>query len=134
MCALRIGLALPGPVAVFGRPLFLVLALVLTGCAQSTALTPGGWDVGAPQSPMADAGRPRVEMEADGLPAQAPPLRREPSAPDDPSEPFSPNYGPRPAAAPSVKAVTRTIIPNDLPPAFRRRLASAVGGWRARAW
>ena len=126
MCALRIGQAPPGPASVLARPLFLVLALVLAGCAPSTAFTPAAWNGGGPQTPVADAGRLRVEMEADGLPAQAPPLRREPSAPDDPSEPFSPNYGPRPTTAPAMKAASRALIPNDLPPAFHPRLASAV--------
>jgi hypothetical protein len=34
----------------------------------------------------------KIEVEADGLPAQLAPRQR-PQQPDDPSEPWSPNYG-----------------------------------------
>ncbi len=44
--------------------------------------------------------RPQVEIEGDGLEGQRPPLRRTDETPDDPSEPFSPNYG----AAPALEA------------------------------
>jgi hypothetical protein len=127
MCALRVSQALTWPETVLRGPLFLVLALGLTGCAQSAALTPEDWNVGGPQTSVAHAGRPRVELEADGLPAQTPPLRREPSEPDDPTEPFSPNYGPRPTVAPAKRAAALSDIPPDLTPALRSRLASAVG-------
>jgi hypothetical protein len=96
MRASPIGQALPRPTTVLGRSVFAVLAIVLAGCAPSGTYAPESWNVGGPQSAMADSGRPRVELEADGLPAQTPPLRREPIEPDDPSEPFSPNYGPSP--------------------------------------
>jgi hypothetical protein len=39
-----------------------------------------------------------VEIEDDGLEAQRPPRRRPQTHPDDPTEPFSPNYGAVPAA------------------------------------
>jgi hypothetical protein len=127
MRALRIGQVLAVPARVLSRSLFLVLAIVLAGCAPSGTYVPESWNVGGPQPPVADAGRPRVEMEADGLPAQTPPQRREPSEPDDPREPFSPNYGPRPAPAPAMKAAVRAHLPHDLAARFRRRLASAIG-------
>ncbi|MEO1649965.1 MAG: hypothetical protein AAFR60_03170 [Pseudomonadota bacterium] len=38
---------------------------------------------------------PKPEIEADGLPVQTAPFHAEVREPDDPSEPFSPNYGPR---------------------------------------
>lgn len=73
-----------------------VLVLLLAGCAA---------DQDARRS-VAQADSPRVEIEPDGLPAQTPPRRRSLEEPDDPSEPFSPNYGgaplrkaQRPAAA-----------------------------------
>lgn len=106
MSALRSREFPPGPAHRLGRPLFLLLAIVLAGCARSGALPQQSWNVGAP--PSSDAGRPRVDMEADGLPAQTPPPRREASEPDDPSEPFSPNYGQRPAPAPAMKTAVRT--------------------------
>jgi hypothetical protein len=36
---------------------------------------------------------PPVLIEDDGLEAQRPPRRRNEPIPDDPAEPFSPNYG-----------------------------------------
>jgi hypothetical protein len=119
MRAVRIGQVLAMPASVLGRSLFLVVAIVLAGCAPSGTYTPESWNVGGPQPPVADAGRPRVEMEADGLPAQTPPLRREPSEPDDPREPFSPNYGPRPTPAPVMKATALAHVPHH--PAARQR-------------
>lgn len=90
------------------------------------------------------------EMEADGLPAQRPPLQHRRPTVDDPSEPFSPNYGSSVATADSKPAVTRTsyrsesrsalgqkqavsgwrmtvdrALPDDLPPGFRRRLVDS---------
>jgi hypothetical protein len=44
------------------------------------------------------ANRPQVEIEGDGIEGQLPPRRRAEDTPDDPSEPFSPNYGAAPAA------------------------------------
>jgi len=55
-------------------------ALALAGCASS----PG------PQA--AQAGGPAI-LEADGLPAQVHPAADIRQLPDDPSEPFSANYG-----------------------------------------
>jgi hypothetical protein len=104
MRALPIGQVLPGPASVLGRSLVPLFAIVLAGCAQSGPYTPQGWNVGGPRPALAGAGRPRVELEADGLPAQTPPLRREPPEADDPSEPFSPNYGSRPTPEPALKA------------------------------
>jgi hypothetical protein len=39
---------------------------------------------------------PPVEIEDDGLEAQRPPRRKNEQMPDDPAEPFSPNYGSAP--------------------------------------
>lgn len=39
-----------------------------------------------------------AELEADGLPSQMPPPVNRRREPDDPSEPFSPNYGRSPVA------------------------------------
>ena len=125
MDELRIGHVRPRPANRLGRTLFVGLAIALAGCARSGPFIQDSWNVGGPVPATADAAaRPRAETEADGLPAQTPPPRRKSSGPDDPSEPFSPNYGPRPA--PAVNA-GRPHIPDDLPPAFRRRLASAIG-------
>jgi hypothetical protein len=81
-----------------------------------------------------------VQIEGDGLPSQAAPLARIHQMPDDPSEPYSRNYGgfnpasveSRPAvehksaeAAAGWAASSQRAIPADLPPAFRRQLAQA---------
>lgn len=55
---------------------------------QTVVLTPGFATVVA----GVGAGR-TVEIEDDGLEVQRPPRRRAEQLPDDPSEPFSPNYG-----------------------------------------
>jgi hypothetical protein len=66
------------------------LAVALAGCATSAAEpTPAS-------RPFAQVDR--VEMEDDGLPAQAAPPAGIRSQPDDPREPFSRNYGPQPRA------------------------------------
>ena len=88
------------------RVCVLGLALVAGGCASSEPIAPS-WVNGpiqaliqedAPQrvaqaqaQAKATSGM-RVEIEADGLPAQLAPRNRTPSA-DDPREPWSPNYG-----------------------------------------
>lgn len=80
------------------------------------------------------------QIEADGLPSQAAPSERIRQMPDDPSEPYSRNYGGfNPAsvehpvvverksadAGVSWAASAQPAIPADLPPAFRRQLAQA---------
>ena len=54
--------------------------------------------------PPATHAAPLVEIEGDGLESQRPPRRRtdEAPTPDDPTQPYSPNYGsvPAPAQAP----------------------------------
>lgn len=69
-------------------------------------------------------GRAEVAMEDDGRPAQIPPLLRANPAADDPTEPFSPNYGPPPPS--TQDTAEKPKIPEDLPPAFRQKLMNAV--------
>jgi len=79
---------------------------------------------------------PAVQMESDGLPVQAAPSVRIRQLPDDPTQPFSPNYGGvNPAASvpsrPTIKAsndvpTAKPVIPDDLPPTFRTQLVTAV--------
>lgn len=77
------------------RVLLLLTTAALAGCATSQART---YD--PPTRVSASAryegppnGAPAVEMEDDGLPVQPPPVARQGREPDDPSEPYSPNYG-----------------------------------------
>lgn len=73
-----------------------------------------------------------VEVEDDGLPSQAPPPVRIHDIPDDPSEPFSKNYGgANPSGVPEIyENVTSPseedpmLVPSDLPLAFRQKLAA----------
>lgn len=77
---------------------------------------------------------PSSEVEDDGLPSQAPPPARIRQMPDDPSQPYSPNYGgPNPASFAPARVLkrgpvqlTQPSIPADLPPDFRRRLVAAL--------
>lgn len=66
------------------------LAVALAGCATSSA--------GETSASRTHAPSERTEIEDDGLPAQAAPSSAIRRAPDDPSEPFSRNYGLRPPA------------------------------------
>lgn len=69
-------------------PAAVIAAITLAGCASDQSTYRETSYVGAGVPP------PTVAMEADGLPGQTPPLRRDRPETDDPSEPFSRNYGP----------------------------------------
>jgi len=76
--------------------------LGLAGCATS------GADQASAARAVAQAGR--VDTEADGLPAQVPPPARIRQLPDDPAEPFSPNYGLPPAPVRMTSAQADAIV------------------------
>lgn len=99
----------------------------LSGCANQTAQYP---------SSSAQVAQAAIDVEDDGLPAQTPPSPSIREKAVDPSEPYSPNYG---GANPSATAIHQADdtpatheanpspkIPNDLPPAFRRQLVTAM--------
>lgn len=75
-------------------------------------------------------------VEDDGLPPQAVPSMRLRDLPDEPSEPYSRNYGGiNPSAeksplasAPADVQRTSPAVPHDLPPAFRKKLVAAING------
>lgn len=75
------------------------LAALSAGCASQQARHTSPSHVAGPQA-VAAAGT-KVELEDDGLPVQIAPRHPQPG-PDDPSEPFSPNYG---SAAPQRAAM-----------------------------
>jgi hypothetical protein len=81
-----------GPLLAWLGPVGLAmgLAVALSGCATSSAGEPSGLRSHAPTA--------RVEIEDDGLPAQIAPSAAIRNDPDDPSQPFSRNYGLPPAA------------------------------------
>ena len=87
----------------------LVVAVLVSGCAST-----GYFANSASQDAFDEVGRfaglsprPWVETEGDGREAQLPPRRRLNQSADDPTEPFSPNYGTVvPASVPSQWTVT----------------------------
>jgi len=106
-------------------------ALVEAGCATDNSAYSAGAPVAVAYARPASAG---VEIEDDGLPSQAPPAAGIRQMPDDPSEPYSRNYGGTNPAAIDNKPIDKSVstpvparaaIPSDLPPAFRRQLAMA---------
>jgi hypothetical protein len=107
-----------------------VAASCLSGCAADSSANYAN----APTVAAYVARAPGVEVEDDGLPSQTPPTPRIRQMPDDPTQPYSRNYGgpnpsaigPAPAEGAHRDAVAKPIIPADLPPAFRRQLAAAV--------
>lgn len=118
------------------RVLVIAVAAALAGCAQHTTQT-AAYDpsVAAPPSHVsADTGR-KPDLEDDGREAQIPPMKKAQPEPDDPREPWSRNYGKgtpvqradvvAPPAVAALGPVVRGPVPADLPPDFRRRLASA---------
>lgn len=121
MSLLRPGLRL-AVVRVACAPSAVLLVSVLVSACSSTA--PVNWHMSgyASGTPGRLAGmppRPYVEIEDDGREAQLPPLRRNDQAPDDPAEPFSPDYGSMP------RAWTVTVTPE---PAQRVRAVGKQSG------
>lgn len=120
-------------------PLSLMLALALAGCGGRSGYAPtADARVAAPPQQMAAAvfAPAEPDLEDDGRPAQTPPLMRAKPLPDDPSEPFSPNYGkgrshtvepPAAVARTAASEMVRHRRPDDLPPYFRSRLVIANG-------
>ena len=70
--------------------------LVLSACAQSHSYPQSNAGIQPMAQRVAVATPPRIIVESDGLPRQHPPRRRHGPVVDDPTEPFSPNYGPEP--------------------------------------
>lgn len=110
---------------------------VLSGCASTGTVSNTAQNVSGPRVAQAAA-----VTEDDGLPAQSPPQARIRTMPDNPNEPFSKNYGggnpaalsaggahreENAAAGSPVKApVRKPALPDDLPPAFRQKLVTAL--------
>ncbi len=97
MCLLWRGVARasPGTVVSIGC----LTSLMLTGCATSQAEREEAEAATAVVSHVVVYHKPLppdhhpAAIEDDGLPSQSPPLRVRRPQPDDPTEPFSPNYG-----------------------------------------
>ena len=83
------------PCAVYAVPM--LLALGLAGCSTRVPDTASHYArvSSSPvySSDVAAAASSAVEVEDDGIAVQTPPMLRQRPGPDDPREPFSPNYG-----------------------------------------
>lgn len=120
------------PRAKVAPALVLAMAGMLGGCSARSEYS-DGYGYSAPPAPAQRVAATREEIEDDGLPSQTPPLMRTRKVPDNPAEPFSPNYG-GPASRQAVteprpqhERAFASAIPDDLPPDFRRRLQLATG-------
>lgn len=76
--------------------------LAVSACASTSERRYAGAYQPAAAQPVAE--RPwKTEIEEDGKPAQVPPIRRARPEEDDPSQPWSPNYGERNPQPPAVR-------------------------------
>jgi hypothetical protein len=116
--------------AAFGRIVLAGFALSLAGCASNADRPDGSAYVRGPQVAEQQPPPGRVELEDDGLPVQSPPVTPPRALPDDPREPFSPNYGgpsKPPAKSPSI--VPQRSVEIQARAAFSRQ-APPHNGWR----
>jgi ferric-dicitrate binding protein FerR (iron transport regulator) len=102
--------------------MMLLLALASAGCSSSQRSYQPSWSGAEPEHRVASGERRRVEMEDDGVEAQVPPPPSIRLAPDDPSEPWSRNYGARPGASQPQPA--SKPVPPQPPPVGRSKVAS----------
>ena len=78
-------------------------AAVVSGCATNSQPSyMGGPSAGAPVPTRVNELQRKVEIEDDGKPAQAAPIRRSRPEDDDPTQPWSPNYGKGGTATPPL--------------------------------
>jgi hypothetical protein len=71
----------------------------------------------------------KTEIEEDGKPAQVPPLTRAHPIPDDPTQPWSPNYGRadgRPAQAPPLAPTAHPTWPKPIDTSARTSAAAVA--------
>jgi hypothetical protein len=129
MCALFVGSQPTSKSrAWIARTAVAAVLAALGGCASQNSNTTAQYSAEAMRLAQA-----QTEIEDDGLPAQVPPPTRIRQTADDPSEPYSRNYGggnPSASAAPTdepaPQRAPQPVIPSDLPPAFREKLAAAL--------
>lgn len=106
-----------------------IALLALAGCASNS----DRYASYGQHQPTQVAHAVAVEVEDDGLPSQAPPPVRIRDIPDDPSEPFSKNYGgTNPSGVPEIYENVTTppeeapdVVRSDLPVVVRQKVAAA---------
>lgn len=91
-----------------------IILLPLAGCATSPESSGHMAAMSVAGQPVRVATAPPIELEDDGLPAQSPPRIRKRAEPDDPSEPFSPNYGTVPVGHDIEPAESDGVVDGDL--------------------
>lgn len=116
MCSLRPGRC-PGSLRIAVSGVLTGLSIFLLGGCSSTRAPDAAYRVTAMQ-------KPPVDLEDDGMAAQTPPPARIRSAPDDPSEPWSRNYGVPPEERAERDAQRAAAQPEVLPWLARREVAS----------
>ena len=113
--------AVPSELSRAARCCLIGVALLLAGCASKPPMA-------SPARVNTSVQTAKVEIEDDGLPAQVAPRYRR-SSPDDPSQPWSPNYG-GPNYGSSSDVV---VLPADEPRRVRYRTdAEALAAARSR--
>lgn len=111
-------------VAYYSPWLVLVVSLGMSGCAKDPATGPQARVYQPPARVAGYRHENPVVIEDDGIEEQAAPLHRQRKAVDDPTEPFSPNYGRFTALRPVKGSSSPIFVPNDLPDDFRAKLVS----------
>jgi hypothetical protein len=115
VCSARRGLApFAAKIMFAARTCVIGLSVVASGCAASKSPNYAG--VYNPSVRPVNERPWKVEIEEDGKPAQLPPVRRMRPEEDDPSQPWSPNYGKGAgsAAQPPLPSVPRTVWPKPI--------------------
>ena len=97
--------------------ILLLLALASGGCSSTGRTQQQAWSAGGQPIQRIASEVSKTDLEDDGMEAQVPPSPSIRLAPDDPSEPFSPNYG-HPASAPGAVPAKPASQPQT-PPAGR---------------
>ena len=122
MGVLRHGLLPSGSVTKAARVCVFGPLMLAAGCATNKP----SYVYGPGAQQMAAAQTRKVEMEDDGQPVQPPPARAMHPDEDDPSQPWSPNYGkgvvpsaPPRAASPNLPKQVEAAVPAPIPVTFR---------------
>jgi hypothetical protein len=125
----------PSPVRKASVCLVHVAAAVMIAALGGCASTPADSSAHVTANALRVAQSTQVtDVEDDGLPAQTPPAVSSAHVTDDPSEPYSRNYGganPSASAGPLLPGPIddrepKQQLPKDLPPAFRQKLLAAL--------
>ncbi|MGF1650368.1 MAG: hypothetical protein ACFCUN_07950 [Hyphomicrobiaceae bacterium] len=103
-----------------------VAAAFAAGCAHDPSRHGAGGPVGVQTAHMGRLAEPEPkDLEADGLPVQSAPFRTERPVVDDPSEPFSPNYGRVPLRPREVPEQLRGPAPEQHTSAHEPRIVAS---------